>query len=117
MKTANEVQLEINALLNEFDGLDKDDKFIKGQYQKAQMRVSFLTVCLNFINENREESFINDLLDRVNKKITIANSGYNDWFNNTTHEMRGDNPQQTYNKLVDLKVLKLQKASLEYILS
>lgn len=121
MKTATELQSEINTILKGFTGEDYYTAE-KREINKADRRVKYLKTCLYYLETNPSEKFLLEQLAQLKKSVERIKlpENFEAW---KTQEMISDTsltmPEllTRYKKEMGLKDLETQIKSLQYLLS
>ncbi len=114
MKTLPQIQLERSQI---FESVLNDEMIMtKPELAKAQKRVQFLNLCVNYLKTDPKEDFILKEINRIETRLQLINDQYKEWLPIEQYE---DSKQRfaAYLSLNKTKDLKEQLKTLHYLLN
>lgn len=111
MKTLNSILKERELL---FEQALNNDFENKREVAKAQKRVLFLNLCVNYLKSEPDKAFIEKEIKRIEARIKVINDLYYDWLPIESYE--NDKARfAAYLRLHGIKELKEQLKTLIYL--
>jgi len=123
MKTIKEVEKEIAQINLELTNDSKKyfsdkGKFTPNKIGKLMKRIEFLNGLALYLKSNPSEDYLKSELDRINKSIKNANSGYSYWEKyNAPKDVDPKKYKTLYASTVGLGKLKKQLKTIDYLLA
>ena len=116
MKTATQIELEINKIRRQHSG---PFAFSKKELDAARKELIFLERCLKYVtSECQKESYLNSDLKRLRKRLDVIEKSYSRWrIGNPDKVVALRNPLAAYRSEMGLNKVKKQIATLQYLLN
>ena len=110
MKTVSEINQEINDITR---SLNKDSS--EKEVKSAKARVTFLRMCLRYVETSPREESLKSQLAEINRRIELLPTHYEGWKTGKVLTAYKD-PYKTYCSQMELSSMNAQIETLQYIL-
>ena len=119
MKTIEDITVDKLILVRELKSL-QENQASKTKIKKCRANIETLNGYISYLQTEPNQSYVTQQLKEVKRKITIPDSRFPDLVKYNDGEVAKIEPKklrQYYDKKFNVKLLKEQKAALEYLLA
>lgn len=117
MKTIQSIEKDISeAVALAKEKMERNPEKKKSINSKLEKELLFYRFCLHFLERKPREEYLKKELGALNKKVSIFESRYETWLDNTPGVELLKNPELTYKRAMGLPKIEKQIKTLEYLL-
>ena len=114
MKTIPQIKKEIASIQQQYS--DKS-KFKDSEYKKAGRKITFLRKCIIFLERHPSKKILEKQRAEVEIHLDFIGKNFGVWRSNQATSRQEELTLQKYNAAMSTRKFKLQRATIDYLLS